>query len=185
MDDKQIMDLLFARSEQGVELLRTKYAGLCMGIALRNLGNPQDAEECFNDVLLKVWDTIPPNRPDSLTAYVGSLTRNASVDKFRQKTAACRKCGLKTALSELEECLPSGESVEAIADGIALRDCINRFLEESEQADRIIFLRRYWYANTMEEIAEMTGLSNANIRVKLHRMRKRLKDQLERNGVSL
>lgn len=185
MNDKQILDLLFARSEQGVELLRERYAGLCMGIALRNLGNLQDAEECFSDVLLKVWDTIPPKRPDSLTAYIGSLTRNASVDRFRQKTAARRKCGLETALSELAECLPSGESVEAIADELTLRDCINRFLAESEKTDRIIFLRRYWYANTTEEIAQMTGLSNANIRVKLHRMRKKLKDQLERNGVSL
>lgn len=185
MNDKQIIDLLFARSEQGIKLLREQYAALCMGIALRNLGNLQDAEECVNDVMLRVWETIPPNRPDSLTAYVGGLTRNVSVDKFRRKTALRRKCGLETALSELEECLPSDDHVETITDELTLRDCINRFLEESEVSDRILFLRRYWYANTVKEIAETTGLSSTNIRVRLHRMRKKLKDHLERNGVQV
>lgn len=184
MEDKRIIELLFARSEEGIELIRQKYSGLCMGIALRNLGDLQDAEECFNDVLLKAWSTIPPNDPRSLAAYLGSLTRNTSVDKFRCKTASQRKCGLEKSLSELEGCLPSS-AADDISDELTLKQCIDEFLASLEKEERVIFMRRYWYANTDKEIAEMTGLSPTAVRVKLHRARKKLKNHLERNGIHI
>ncbi len=184
MDDREIIALLEARSENGIQALRQKYSALCLGIARRALGNDQDAEECLADVCLAVWNTIPPEKPQSLYAYVGNLARHTAIDRFRRLTAGKRRSGLALSLDELTECLPD-KAAEGTLDSIILRDTLNAFLEASCAEDRSLFLLRYWYGYSHGQIAKRCGLSAGTVRTRLCRMRARLRRALEEAGIRI
>lgn len=182
--DDSIIDLLFARSEEGLALLRDKYGSLCRRIALNLLGNRQDAEECENDVLLAVWNTIPPNRPASLSAYVGRITRNIAVDAIRKQTAKGRRCEGTVLIDELAECLPDTDN-PAPADDLTLRDALQSFFDSLSEEDRAMMVRRYYDGEPTEAIALALGLKHSTVRVRLHRLRERLREHLEAEGIGL
>ena len=182
--DEGIIDLLFARSEEGLTLLKEKYGSLCRRIAQNLLGNRQDVEECENDVVLAVWNTIPPNRPASLIAYVGKVTRNIAVDAIRKRTAKGRKCEGVVLLDELAECLPDTEAPDP-ADDLTLREALQSFFDSLSEEDRAIMVRRYYNGEPTEAIAVSLGLKHSTVRVRLHRLRERLRAHLEERGVEV
>ena len=182
--DGSIIDLLFARSEEGLTLLKERYGSLCRRIALNLLGNRQDAEECENDVILAVWNTIPPNRPVSLSAYVGRITRNIAVDTIRKQTAKGRKCEGIVLIDELAECLPDTDSPDP-ADDLTLRDALQSFFDGLSEEDRAMMVRRYYNGEPTEAISLALGLKHSTVRVRLHRLRERLREHLEERGVEV
>ena len=182
--DRHIIDRLFARSEEGLALLQTHYGKLCHRIALNLLGSREDAEECVNDTYLAVWNTIPPNRPASLMAYVGKVTRNIAVSCLRKRGAKGRRCEGTVLLDELAECLPDTDSPDP-ADDLTLREALQSFFDSLSEEDRAIMVRRYYDGEPTETIAVSLGLRHGTVRVRLHRLRERLREHLEERGVSL
>ena len=182
--DSDVIDLLFARSEKGLVLLRNRYGKLCRRIAMNLLGNRQDAEECENDVYLAVWNTIPPNRPVSLSAYVGKITRNIAVDAIRKRTAKGRQCEGTVLIDELAECLPDTDTPDLV-DDLTLREALQSFFDSLSEEDRAIMVRRYYDGEPTEAIAKELGLKHSTVRVRLHRLRERLRAHLEDQGIGL
>ena len=182
--DRHIIDRLFARSEEGLALLQTHYGKLCHRIALNLLGSREDAEECVNDTYLAVWNTIPPNRPASLMAYVGKVTRNIAVSCLRKRGAKGRRCEGTVLLDELAECLPDTDTPDP-ADDLTLREALQSFFDSLSEEDRAIMVRRYYDGEPTEAIAVSLGLRHGTVRVRLHRLRERLRAHLEERGVSL
>ena len=179
MDDKQIIDLLFDRSETALEQISIKYGRLCYKLAGNILGNEQDCEECVNDAYLGVWNSIPPNRPDSLMAYLCRIVKNISLKKFRYNTAEKRNSNMEIAMEELEGTLTSPQDVEQQVEAGELTQAINRFLSQLKQTDRVVFMRRYYFSDSYEDIAEKVGISEKNVSVRLTRLRNRLRDYLK------
>lgn len=182
--DSTIIDLLWARSEEGLAQLQTRYSRLCHRIALNLLGKREDAEECVNDVYLAVWDSIPPNRPQSLAAYVGKVTRNIAVSCLRRREAKGRSCAGTVLIDELAECLPDTNAPDP-TDDMTLREALQSFFDSLPEEDRVIMLRRYYDGEPTQHIARELGLKHSTVRVRLHRLRERLRDHLETEGITL
>lgn len=185
MEDQLIIKKFFERSEEAVRDLSEKYGVLCKGIAYRILGNEQDAEECLNDALFAAWNNIPPESPDPLSAYVCRITRNISLKKYHAITAKKRNNHYDLALDELEDCLAGDSSVEDEVLAKELQQGINDFLSELKKTDRIIFVKRYWFLESISEIAESIGRKNNYVTVHLHRSRKKLENYLKQKGLIL
>lgn len=183
MEDELIIQKLCERQEQAIKDLSDKYGRLCQAIANRILNNSQDAEECVNDTLLVVWNAIPPEHPNPLSAYVCQITRNLSLKKYHANTAQKRNHAYDLVLSELEESLAGKESVEDEILTKELEGAINDFLSACRPCDRIIFIKRYWFFEPVSDIAEGIGKSKNYVNVHLHRMRKRLEHYLQIKGV--
>ena len=184
LTDAEIVDMLWHRSEQGIACLEKKYSRFCYRLAMNLLGQKEDAEECVNDTYLAVWDTIPPNSPDSLMAYVGRITRNIAITCLRRREAQRRHCTGMVLLDELVECIPDTDAMNP-ADDMVLRDALNAFLANQTAEDQTIMLRRYFDGDPIETIAKDIGLRAGTVRVRLHRLRERLREHLETNGISL
>lgn len=185
MDDKNIIELFYERSEQAITELSKKYGLLCKKVADNILNNHLDAEECVNDAYLAVWNTIPPQNPDSLVSYVCRIVRNQAIKKYHENTALKRNSIYDTSLDELEEVLPSSASVEGELEAKEVSAMIDRFLETLDKQSRIMFIRRYWYSDSIEEIALSFKTSKHYISVRLSRIRKALKKHLVKEGVSV
>lgn len=185
MDDHRIIQLFFERSEQAITELAQKYGALCTKIANNILNNPLDAEECVNDTYLGVWNAIPPQRPDPLMSYVCRITRNLAIKKYHANTAAKRNSIYDVALDELENCFPAATSVEDTFDAKELARIIDDFLETLDRANRVLFVRRYWYSESISDLARLFRTSNHNVSVRLFRIREKLKQYLIKEGVSL
>lgn len=185
MEDQLIIELFFERSEQAILELSKKYGALCRSLSMRILHNDQDAEECVNDAFLAAWNTIPPEKPEPLSAYICRITRNLSLKKYHSLTAQKRNSQYDMILEEAAEFLAAKDSVEdeLIAGEIAGR--INHFLGELRQKDRVIFVQRYWFCKEIPEIAAELGLSKNYVNVRLHRTRERLKKYLRAEGYLL
>ena len=182
MDDQQIIDLYWARSQEAIAATAEQYGRYCQAIAGRILGSREDGEECVNDAYLRAWNAIPPQRPDSLAAFLGAITRNLALDRYRSAGAEKRGGGQTAlALEELEGCLPAGGG--RLEDELALTDALNRFLAALPPQVRVIFLRRYWFLDSYLEIARRVGISEKAVSVRLVRIRQKLKIWLEENGV--
>ena len=179
MEDNEILRLFNARADDALTAVRTRYGSYCRTIASRIRGNEADAEEVENDVLLKAWNTIPPAAPASLKSYLAMLTRQLAVDRVRFAGRSIRG-GSEYALSldELEESLPDGRSDDP-ADALALTEALNRFLRDLPEKKRNIFLKRYWYALSVREIAHRTGTTEANVKVRIFRAKERLRPLLK------
>ena len=185
MDDKKIIELFYERSEQAITELSKKYGLLCEKVADNILNNHLDAEECVNDAYLAVWNTIPPQNPDSLVSYVCRIVRNQAIKKYHENTALKRNSIYDTSLDELEEVLPSSASVEGELEAKEVSAMIDRFLETLDKQSRTMFIRRYWYSDSIEEIALSFKTSKHYISVRLSRIRKALKKHLVKEGVSV
>ena len=186
MDDRQIIELYWARSERAIAETDLKYGKMCCRIARNILKNSEDTEECVNDTYLKVWSVIPPKRPVNLPAFLGKITRNLALNKYERRTAEKRGGGeVSVALDELAECIPDPNSVERLVDNRFLSDKLNLFLEQLPAQTRKIFLRRYWELCSIHEIAEIYGISESKVKVSLFRTRGKLRAFLEREGIAL
>lgn len=185
LDDQKIIMLFFERSEQAIAELSTKYGAVCGRIAQNILNNLLDAEECVNDAYLGVWNTIPPNHPDALLAYVCRIVRNLSIAKYHKNTAYKRNSNYDVALDELEACLPSGNNVEEEVSAKELSGLLDNFLDTLSEENRVLFMRRYWYADSIGEIAKRMKMSDNNVSVRLLRIRRKLKQYLKKAGYEL
>ena len=175
MDDKQILDLYWERSEVAISETSKKYGKYCRYIAFNILHNDEDSEECVNDTYLRAWNSIPPNRPSVLKTFLGKITRNLSLDRYELLNAKKRNGGqMSLIFDEIQECIPSLDSTENIVEEIALTDILNRFLSSLSLEQRKIFMRRYWYLSPIKEI-----------KMSLFRSRNELKKLLEKEGISV
>lgn len=178
MNDEAIIALFWERSESAIAQAEQKFRPLCQSIAYRILANQEDAEECVNDALLAAWKAIPPERPRRLAAFLGRITRNIALDRFDYYTAEKRSRGFETLLSELEDCIPTPEEVESKLESGEILGIINRFLRSCNRESRNIFLRRYWFCDSVEEISARFGISQSKVKSSLFRTRNGLRKQL-------
>lgn len=185
MDDTNILELFWARSQEAVSAAAECYGALCRAVAGNILANPQDAEECVNDVWLAAWNAIPPARPERMGAFLARMTRNIALDKLDYNKALKRNGELDLALSELEECLGSRSGVEERVEAGQTADAIDAFLRTLPREQRWVFLRRYWYADPIAEIAHRGGMSQGKVKSMLFRTREKLKVYLEQEGIAV
>lgn len=187
MDDSEILDLYFARSEAAIAETDLKYGHYCGTIAFRILHSRDDSDEIVNDTWMKAWNAIPPERPQILSAFLGTITRNLSLHRYEKEHAAKRGSGeTAAALDELSEVLASNETTEEAAirnvEDTELTDALNRFLGQLSETNRTVFLRRYWYLEPVKEIAESMESSEGKVKMSLLRTRKKLAEFLVREA---
>lgn len=184
MEDTEIITLLMERRESALDEIIRRYGRLLKNFAGRILPTLQDVEECVNDALLDIWNTIPPKRPASLASYAAMLTRRRAVDRIRRLTAKKRGGGVYlVALDELEDCIPDNTVPDE--DGDLLREAIDSFLAELSPEDRLIFMGRYFALESIESLAEHNNVTKNTINIRLTRMRKKLKSKLEERGIAI
>ena len=186
MDDKQIIELYNERSETAISETAEKYGKYCYTIAYHILYNEQDSEECVSDTYLKTWETIPPQYPNKLSAFLGKITRNLALNRHRYYIREKRGYGqVVLALEELQECIPDSNKVEQAIEDKYLIEVLNRFLYDLPVEKRMIFLRRYWYLSSIQEIARDYEISESKVKMTLLRVRNKLKQILEKEGIVL
>ncbi len=183
MEDKQIVELFWQRSEEALAALDHKYGKLCRALASRWAKDPQDAEECVNDAYLALWEAIPPARPEPLIAYLCKVIRNLSLKRREHDEAMKRDSRCDASLEELAEALPAGTDVWSEVAAKELARALERFLDTLSRQDRVIFMRRYWFGDPYQEIAGRVGLSEKTVSVRLTRLRKRLRQYFIQEGI--
>ena len=183
LEDAQIIDLFFERSEQAIEELDKKYGNAVRQTASNLLRDRQDAEECANDAYLAVWRNIPPQRPDYLGSYVCRIVRNLAVSRLRSESAAKRNRNLDLVLDELAECIPSRADPQAEIEAKELTAAISCFLSALDYDDRYLFVRRYWYADPVKDIAAAMHVRENRLSVRLFRLREKLRKTLLKEGL--
>ena len=185
MNDHEIIEQFHMRSESAISAIADKYAKYCYVIAYNVLGNKEDAEEVLNDSYNRVWNAIPPEKPNNLRAYIGKIVRNLSINRLEKQSASKRGSGQYFAvLSELEECIADKRnSVEELAESEAITDSINNFLSKQGVRNRRVFVKRYWKASSLDEIALDLNMSIGNVKTILFRMRNELRTHLESEGI--
>lgn len=183
MDDQKIVDLYWQRSEKAIEETDSKYGGYCFSIAYNVLANKEDAEESVSDTYMAAWNELPPHRPSILAAFLGKITRNISISRWRSRSAYKRGGGeIVLALEELEECVADSQNVEENYIRREAAAVFNRFLDALPDAERRIFLRRYWCLDPIADIAANFGFSQSKVTSILYRTRVKLRVQLEKEG---
>lgn len=183
MEDNTIIELYWSRSELAIRETELKYGRLFHQIANNILHNPADAEECVNDVYLGAWNAIPPARPRILTAFLCRIARNLALKKYQQIHAARRNPAVAVSYEELEECLADGGSDDQNIADDQLADCINRFLDTLDGVSRQVFVRRYWYFDSVKEIMRRFRMSKSKVESMLFRTRKKLRTWIEEEGL--
>ena len=183
MNDHEIIQLYWDRNEAAITRTQEAYGPYCTSIAQNILKDPRDTEECVSDTWLKAWNAMPPQRPRLLSAFLGTITRNLSFQRFRARRAEKRGGGeMELVLEELEECVSGAESAESEAERRELLSAIHDFLSALPPHKRGMFLCRYWYAEPVETIAGRYGTTRGNVSVQLHRMRTALRTHLLERG---
>ena len=186
MEDAAIVDLYWARDESAIAQTKRKYGTYCTSIARRILSSAQDAEECVNDTYLGAWHAMPPHRPQVLSTFLGKITRNLSLKRYRTLSAQKRGGGeVELALDELAECLAAPDSVEASVEATELAAMIDTFLADLSVEERKVFVCRYWYCESIEDIAQRFGFGQSKVKMMLKRTRDRLAVYLEERGVRI
>ncbi len=181
MEDSKIVELYFDRNEKAIDETAKKYGKYCYSIANSILSDSGDAEEIVNDTYLEAWNAIPPHRPSVLSTFLGKLTRRISIDRYRRRTAEKRGGGeIPLILDELDECIPSGFTVEREIEDCLIRDTVNSFLSGLCEEERRVFVLRYFYGKSYDEISRATGLSVSRTATVLYRTRVKLKEKLEK-----
>ena len=184
MEDQAIIDLYFQRSEHAIAETAAKYGGYCYSIANNILGNKEDSEECVSDTWLAAWNAMPPRRPGVLSVFLGRITRNGALDRWRQRQARKRGGGEVTlALEELRECVSNDDDVEEAFSRRETVRAVNSLLDKLTETERNVFLRRYWCVDTVADIAASFGFTEGKVKSMLHRTRLKLRKQLEKEGL--
>ena len=186
MEDSWIVELYWRRDADAIPATSEKYGGYCASIARNILGNEEDAEECVNDTWLGAWNSMPPHRPNVLSAFLGKITRNLSFNR-RQRDCAEKRGGgeLPLVLEELSECVSGTDSVEGELDRKELLSAIDAFLAGLAPEKRLIFVCRYWYADSVGDIAVRVGMTASHVSMTLTRLRRRLHEYLTKGGFAL
>ena len=183
MDDKEIIDLYLARQERAIAETDGKYGKYCYTIANNILDSQEDSQECVNDTWLAAWNNIPPRLPVVLATFLGKITRNISLNRWKSRRACKRGGGqVDLALEELEACLTGSESPEEALEKKELLRCLNRFLGGLPETERNVFVCRYWYLDSTQEIVDRFGFSKGKVTSMLHRTRGRLRTYLTKEG---
>jgi RNA polymerase sigma-70 factor (ECF subfamily) len=185
MEDSQIIELYFKRSEAAIKETKAKYGRLCYHIAFNILNSKEDAEECENDTYLRTWNSIPPKEPHPLPAYLGKIVRNLALQKYEYYTAKKRNRNLELVYNELEECIPGGFDLDDHYSEGQLSELIDIFLRGIDKDSCIIFVLRYWHTNSIKVIATRFHMSESKVKSSLFRTRNKLKLYLEEEGYYL
>lgn len=187
MKDLQIIELYLGRAENAIAETKSKYGSYIRKIAMNILKSNEDTDECENDTYLLTWNSIPPKKPENLKLFVGRISRNNAISIYRKKNAAKRGEGMEIFLSELSECVPDKDMspVESSIMAMQLTTYINNFLNAQSKEKQIVFIKRYWYGESISEIANETAMSESNVSTILFRMRASLKEFLEKGGYSV
>lgn len=185
MEDGQILDLYWSRDQRAIRETDGKYGKLLHGIAWNLLRSREDSEECVNDTYLRAWEAIPPARPGAFRAWLGRITRNLSLDRWKSRGAEKRGGGAELLLGELEDCLPAPGGTERAVEDRELAELLNVFLQSLTREGRAMFLRRYWYGESVAEVAEALGCGEGKVKSSLFRSRKALREFLEREGIAV
>lgn len=183
MDDSKIIELYWKRSENAIEETQKKYGRYCYYIAYGILSDARDAEECVNDTYNNSWNSIPPKKPTNLRAFLGSITRNLALDRYDYNNAEKRSGKIDAAIEEFEEILPSGDN--DADDELTMRELVNGFLSSLDKKSRIVFMRRYWYVCSINEISTSMHISENSVKVSLHRTRNKFREYLKKEGISI
>lgn len=185
MDDNKIIDLLFERSEQGIAELSNKYEKIIKQIINNILNNDSDTQECINDTYLAIWNNIPPENPKNLSAYIYKIARNTALNKYHANTAQKRNSKYDVALEELSDVLNSPQTTESEYNQIELSFSINEFLKKLDTESQNIFVRRYWYFDSVNDIAKNMKRTPNSISLKLLRIKNKLRKFLITKGYDL
>lgn len=185
MNDNEILELYWARDERAISETDTKYGRFCRALALDILTVREDAEECVSDTYHKAWTVIPPQRPEHFRAWLGRIVRNIALNLWNKNHTGKRYAGMETLLSELEDCVPSRESVEDEIDSRELGQAISRWLKTLPDEDRRLFILRYWNCIPLKTLAEQNGIGADKLAQKMLRLRRSLKTALEQEEIYL
>ena len=185
MTDGEIVELFFRRDERALFAVKRDYEAYLMKIAMAVLGESRDAEEVVNDAYARAWNAIPPARPNTLSTYLGRIVRNLAIDRLRTRGAEKRSGECVPILAELEECLPGGETPAEKLENSELAGALNAFLAGLSKNKRIVFMRRYWYSESVNNIAASIGKSPAAVGMQLKRTRDELKRFLTERSIEL
>lgn len=184
MKDREILDLFWKRDESAISETANAYGNYCYTIAYNILNCNEDAEECVNDTWMNAWKSIPPYRPNNLSTYLGKITRNLAFNRYKLLRAKKRGLGrVEVALSELEGCVPEKKDTEQIIDELTLINAIEAFLRRQTPVDRKIFIGKYWYLYSNQDLANAYSISESKVASLLYRMRNKLKLYLEKEGI--
>ena len=184
MDDLQIIELYFARDEQAIKETDRKYGKMCFRVAKNLLFNNEDSEECVNDTYLTVWNKIPPTRPNNFTAFICKITRNLSLKRLEISNAMKRSADAIISLSEIETTLPDYSIAQGVEDE-ELAKLISAFLWSEKELDRNVFLHKYWFFDTISDIAERYSMRENTVKSMLFRTRNRLREFLRKEGIEV
>ena len=185
MKDERIIELFFARDESAIKETELKYRNLCHYVASNFLASKEDREETLNDSLLALWNSIPPERPDNLPAYLSEVVRRLSINKSRANNAWKRGKNVQIVGEEFLSMIEDGTDLAAQFDAKRAGGLISAFLRASSKSDRKIFIMRYWLDMSIEQISSQTGFGESKVKVTLHRMRKKLAAELGREGITV
>lgn len=183
MEDSQIIELYWQRSESAIQETSRKYGKLCRRIAINIVGNFSDAEECENDTYVATWNAIPPARPNIFSAFLSKIARNIALNRYEYNRAQKRNNEFDLILSELEECIADKNTVEKAYEEGVVAAIIDEFLEGLSQEKRVIFVRRYWYSDPVKDIARRMQVSESKVKTVLFRTRKELQKYLADRGI--
>ena len=183
MDDQSIVALFWERSEQAIAETDRKYGAYCYSIAYHALANSEDAEESVSDTYMAAWNQLPPHRPSILATFLGKITRRISINRWKAKNTAKRGGGQITlTLEELDDCVDGKQNIERAYESHELVWAFNRFLETLPETERDVFLRRYWFFDSIADIAESFGFTQSKVTSMLYRTRGKLRKQLEKES---
>ncbi len=185
MEDSEIIALFFNRNENAIKETDKKYGAFCRKLAFNILSDSEDSEECVNDTYFKAWNLIPPQKPIRFMAWLGKIVRNTALNIYTKLHAQKRFNSVELMLDELTDCVPSQTTFEKEIEDREISNAISCWLKTLEADDRYLFIRRYWYGESAEELAKLQKISAHAITQRLYRLRLKLKDYFEKEGIAL
>lgn len=183
MEDSAIIALYFERNENAIRETNKKYGAFCLKVAFNILSVNEDAEECVNDTYMKVWSLIPPERPKNFMAWLGKIVRNTALNIYTKLHSQKRFSGMELMLDELSECIPSTISLEKQFEDKEITTVINAWLKSVSEEERYLFVRRYWYGSSVNELAKQQKVSPHTMTQRLYRIRAKLNNYFEKEGM--
>ena len=185
MNDEQIIQLFFTRNEDAIRQTDDRYGAKLTRLSENIVGSREDAQECVNDTYFKAWDTIPPTKPVHFFAYLAKICRHLAFDRLDWNNAAKRKAEVVALTQEMEACIPAPDDMDSRIDDMMLREILNGFLGGLPEEKRNLFIRRYWYLDSIADIAERFALSESKVKTTLFRCRRQLREHLEKGGYKI